>query len=377
MGSPTVIEGVHFVRKRPAGGISRWYVYAWRGGPVVMSADGRKPSLTTEALERIASARRDRDAARKPRPTTIQTLIDKWRDSSEWSNFTPNTQKTWGSSIRAIEVKWGEVPLAVFNDTRMIAKVVDWREDRKKTPRAADNGVTVLRALLKFGVQRGDLRINVAEKIAKIYVNGQRAEIIWTKDDLDFFENAAGEKDRAVYEAVLFCSVTGLRREDLARVTWASVGEFAIVKKAMKSSRGRRHFATVPRIARLDAVLELLKVRSRVSGVDTVLVNPRGRPWHLDTLSKEVARIAKLAGIVHIDVDEEGGPPRRRRKHLHDVRGTFATYLMTETDLADAEIASIMGWSVDEVTRIRRIYVDDTARQIALGKRIARGLTPR
>ncbi|MGJ3628142.1 hypothetical protein AB5I41_16420 [Sphingomonas sp. MMS24-JH45] len=40
----------------------------------------------------------------------------------------------------------------------MIAKIVDWRDERRKTPRAADNGVTVLRALLKYGVQRGDLK---------------------------------------------------------------------------------------------------------------------------------------------------------------------------------------------------------------------------
>jgi integrase len=234
-----------------------------------------------------------------------------------------------------------------------------------------------LRALLKYGVQRGDLKINAADKIAKIYVNGQRAEIIWTKEDLAAFEKAAGESHRMVYLAVLFCSVTGLRREDLARVTWSSVGEFAIVKKAMKSSRRRRHFATLPRIPQLDDVLDLLEGQFRAPGVETVLVNSYGKPWHLDTLSKEVTRIAKLAGIVHLDLDGEGGAERKRHKHLHDVRGTFATYLMTETDLTDAEIASIMGWSVEEVTRIRRIYVDDTARQIALGKRIARGLAKR
>lgn len=218
-----MIEGIHFVQKRLADGVNRWYVYAWRGGPVVMSADGRKPSLTTEALEKVATARRERDAARKPAPTTLQTLIAKWQKSPEWSNLALNTQKAWNSSVRVIDVKWGKVPLAVFNSPRMIAKVVDWRDERRATPRAADNGVTVLRALLKYGVQRGDLKINVAEKIGKIYLNGQRAEIVWTKDDLAAFEKSAGEKDRAVYEAVLFCSVTGLRREDLARVTWSSV----------------------------------------------------------------------------------------------------------------------------------------------------------
>lgn len=97
------------------------------------------------------------------------------------------------------------------------------------------------------------------------------------------------------------------------------------------------------------------------------------RPGNLNTLTKEVTRIAKLAGIFHVGVDE-AGRSGRRHKHLHDARSTFATYLMTTTDLTDADIASIMGWSEAEVEHIRRIYVDDTARQIALGKRIARGL---
>jgi len=95
---------------------------------------------------------------------------------------------------------------AVFNDTRIIAKVVDWRDERRETPPAADNGVTVLHASLQYGVQRGDLKSNVAEKIGKTDVNGQRAEIVWTKDDLAALEKAAGEKDRVVFRGrfVLF-----------------------------------------------------------------------------------------------------------------------------------------------------------------------------
>jgi hypothetical protein len=54
-----------------------------------------------------------------------------------------------------------------------------------------------------------------------------------------------------------------------------------------------------------------------------------------------------------------------------DVRGSFATRLMTKAVLNDEEIASIMGWSPDEVKRIRMIYVDDGARSVAIGRRIA------
>jgi len=43
-------------------------------------------------------------------------------------------------------------------------------------------------------------------------------------------------------------------------------------------------------------------------------------------------------------------------------------------DLTDAEIADIMGRSENEVARIRRIDIDDVARTVAIGKRIARGV---
>lgn len=46
---------------------------------------------------------------------------------------------------------------------------------------------------------------------------------------------------------------------------------------------------------------------------------------------------------------------------------------MTTSDLIGEEIADIMGWSPDEVRRIRTIYVDDQAGNVALGRRIARG----
>ena len=280
MGRPPVIEGVHFVRKRLAGGSSRWYVYAWRGGPQVMSADGlKKPNLTQEAIEAISAELKIKDAARAPNPTLLLSLIRKWRSqdpnrpsSPEWERLAANTKKTWSSALNAIEAKWGQVPLAVFNDTRMIEKVITWRNSRASTPRAADNGITVLKALLKFGVQHGRLSINVAAGIGALYVNGERAEIIWTDSDLKAFSKAAGEKDRHVSDAVQLAAVTGLRREDLASLTWAGVRKFAIVKRAAKKSRGRRRFATMPRIPELDAVLDELRARARADGVDTVLV---------------------------------------------------------------------------------------------------------
>lgn len=59
-------------------------------------------------------------------------------------------------------------------------------------------------------------------------------------------------------------------------------------------------------------------------------------------------------------------------KHLHDVRGTFATRLIL-AGLADAEVADVMGWSVEQVSGIRRSYVDQSQVVVAMGERSSRG----
>jgi len=363
-----VIKGVHFVRKFGAKGIT-WYVYAYRGGPCVLKSPGpKKPTLGRAELTAISAALTDRSA---PETNTLGSLVHTWRTSPEWDALGKNTKKTWSSALNKVEEKWGSVPLSLFNDTRMIQKIVNWRNSRKATPRAADLGVDVLKALLKHGLQLGLVRTNIATGIGKIYKGGQREEIIWTEDDMLRFRDAALKHGlEPVWDALRLAAATGLRREDLVTLDTSQVSQFAIVKKAAKRSRGRRRFATMPRIPELDSLLQELATRRRDEGVTTILVTARGRPWHPDTLTRAVAEVRDLAGIVHLD--EETG--ERREKHLHDARGSFATKLMQETDLSDQEIADIMGWSPFEIARIRKVYVDQRATVVAIGQRIARGV---
>jgi len=367
-----VIKGVHFVSKHLASGIIRWYVYAWRGGPQIMSADSRKqPKLTSEAIkllgEHAQPATPPQSSSSTP-PATLSGLIAKWQASPVWSSYAPSTQKTWGAYVRSIDKRWGSVPLAVFNNPRMTSKIVDWQEGNADRPRAADLGVDVLKAILKYGLKRGVLQINAAAGIGKIYGGGQREEIIWLLPELEAFRAKAEElKKEAAADALELCTVTGLRRQDLVSLTWSQVKEFAIIKKALKSSRKKRRFASIPRIADLEVALDRLRSRPRNEGVDTVLV-VNGRPWDEDELTKAIATVRDaMGGVSHVDPDTG----QQRTKHLHDGRGTYATKLMVHTDLSDEEIADIMGWSREEVARIRVVYVDRSAHHMAIGRRIA------
>jgi integrase len=354
----------HCVRIQKLNGEINWYVYERRGGRRIMKHTGPdRPPLPGKTAEEAPPPPQSLSAG-----STLAELAAEWRHwSHEWASLSANTQRTWGCALKRIEARWGSVPIRVFDDPRMKAKIVGWRNGRSATPRAADIGVTVLQALLKFGMLRGTILTNAAAGVPTLYKGGDRAEIIWTDEELaQVTEQALILDMNEAALALRFAAATGLRREDLITLNWSHVGEFAITKKALKKSRGKRRYASVPRIPELDSLLAELRACPRQPGVDTVLVNRIGLPWHRDWLSKSIAILSKHAGIVHKD-PETGGV---RKKHLHDARGTYATRLMTRAQLSDETVADIMGWSPDEVARIRRVYVDQQAVAVAIGERI-------
>ncbi|UAK24377.1 tyrosine-type recombinase/integrase [Sphingomonas nostoxanthinifaciens] len=374
-----MIEGLHFVRvaataSRPI----RWYVYAWRGGPRIMTWDGPvKPKLTKDALAAYAAAT---EGATKAKGDTLTAAIIGWRGragepdsaSPEWKKLAENTKRVWGLALDQIDAKWGKHPIKLWNDPRMVADVVGWRDARAKTPRAADIGITVLAQLLQWCRLRAKVTINVAADIPTLYAGADRAEIIWTDDDLARFKAAADKENRPrVYDAIRLATLTGFRRADLAAVTFDEVSDHAIIRVALKKSRGRRRRAVIPMIPELAKLIEELRALPRNPGVNTLLVNSRGRSWTPGSLGAAVDQIRNEAKIFQPGSAELGVPDRP--KHLHDCRGTFVTKLC-RAGLTDREIADAAAWSPQSVATIRKFYVDDAAVVVALSKRMRRVL---
>jgi integrase len=365
-----VIKGIHVVKKPRKGKPPFWYVYATRGGPCIYRHEGReRPTLDATALRKLIAAH-DAQIELK-RPETLATLIDEWRGSPEWKRLAASTKKTWGAALDAIETKWGDIPLGVWSEPRMTRKILEWRDTRADKPRAADLGVQVLRALLKYGRLRGRVAINAADGIPQLYRGGNRAEIIWTDADLEAFGAASADLGREyVFDGARLASLTGLRRDDLISLTWDEISDAAIIKRAAKISRGKRRTVTVPRLPELDVLLKELRARSRKEGVRTVLVNSRGRPWSGDAFTHALSEVRDRVGIFHT-----GDDGVRRDKHIHDLRGTFCTKLI-KAGLEDQEVAEVMGWSPEQVRGIRRSYVDRNEIVKAIGERLRRAMEP-
>ena len=329
----------------------------------------KKPVLTAEAHAKIAEAIK---IANRPNPTTLLSLIYQWRAAPEWKRLALGTRRVWGGHLDLIEARWGSKPISVWDDHRMIGKVMKWRDERAATPRSADMGITVLRELLKFGRLHGRVRLNVAEGIPKLYTGGDRAAIIWTDADMEAFRLAAIEAKRpALYDGLRLAALTGLRLSDLVSLTWDHLGEVTIEKTAIKKSRGKRRKATVPMTHALDKLLNELRTRKRKEGVNTILVNERGASWTPQGFggSGSFGMVRDLANIIHIEEDDDG-QRIERKKHLHDVRGTFCTHLLTEWQLTDEEAAMVMAWSPTKIAKIRDTYVESGRVVVALAERM-------
>lgn len=362
------LKGLNRITKRLADGRSVTYWYAWKGGPRLPGSPG-----TTEFVVAYNRAVEDR---KTPTGDDLAALAARYRGSPEFRALAPSTQSEWNRWLDRIAQKddsplsIGDLPQAFLDDRRVRADLIDWRNQWADRPRAADYAVQVLSRVLGWAHGRGELAINAAAGIPQLYRN-DRADQVWTPEEIAAYVRAA--KSPEVGFIVQLACLTGLRREDLARLAWSHVGDFAITLPTGKS-RGRST-AVIPLLDDTRTLLDKIREQqaSRMEAIravasrknrpepptpTTVLTNTRGRPWTTDGLEHQV-----------IDAKQAASPAIG--KHLHDARGTFATRLR-KAGLTAAEIADVLGWEEDRVERLLAIYVDQNAIVRSIAERIRR-----
>jgi integrase len=353
-----MVAGLHIVSKRKSGKPIRWYVYAWRGGPVIHKSEGVRPKITPAITDAAAEARK---ARLEPSGDTISALIGAMKGSPEWTKLAASTRANYSTWCDRIREEFGEVPLGAFEDRRMRGDIMDWRDKWADKPRSADMAMQTISRLLSFGFDRGKLSRNVAEGIGQLY-DADRSDVIWEDTDFAKFMTAASVEVR---EGVELAAATGLRRGDLVKLPWVACGDYAIVWKTAKS-RGKTTI-TIPILPEAKLLLARIKERhsaemaerpgnKRVPLPETVLSNSRWQPW-----------TAMGFGSRFNDAKQDA----KLDKHLHDLRGTFVTRCCI-AGLNDRDIADIVGWNTKDVAAIRARYTDQARVVIAIGERLAR-----
>ena len=331
------MTGLHVVRKpRKAG--DRWFVYAWRGGPCIHTADGERPTITPEILDKQAAARMRRAGAGE---RTLDAIIDAYRASPDFSKLADATKRDYRLWLDRISARFGTAPIGAFSDPRIREYVVAWRDTWASQPRTADKAAVMLATVLGWCVERGILTVNVAAGIKPLH-SVNKADEVWEEHHWQAFDAAPAH----LLDALRLASLTGLRLGDLVRVDWSDVGDKAIILTT-KKRKGR---AVIPIVPELRAILDKLEG----ARVGPILRNSRGQPWTESGLGS-VFQKAKPAGF---------------DRTMHDLRGTYVTFLAVK-GLTDEQIARVVGWTAKKVSAIRARYVDEARVIVSLVERLS------
>lgn len=334
-----MLPGVHKVRRvLTSGGVAEYW-YAWRGGPQILCARGRSDAELDRHVEKAAAAAvAAYQQLLKPAAAEAELsgLIQKYLGSAEYARLAPRTKADLRKALDVVRDGLGTMPIRALEAPRTRQVLIAWRDKFKGTPKTADTRLGALALVINWAKQRGDLNANPLEDWPRLY-RSNRAEAIWAKCDLvRLLRNA----DANFRRAVLLAAFTGLRLDDLVKLTWADVGRDAITLTTAKS-RGRR-VVVIPITPKTRAILDQIGRKD----VGAVLTHSRGTPWTGWGLQTAMQRHKAAAGI--------------RGLRFHDLRGTAATQFI-RAGLPLADTATIMGWTPVKTETIARRYVTGEA----------------
>jgi integrase len=234
-----------------------------------------------------------------------------------------------------IEEKYAKVPLKVFDDIRIRQNVLKWRDTFSDG--TGDNLFSTLQRILSFGLDQGILQHHHLLKVRK-KVKKNRAEIIWTPDEVDLFiSKAPGYVGRILRVAL----ETGLRPGDMqilkrSHIETTSNGNHRLLMRTRKSSG--RNFASIPVTEGLAAL-----IREIPEDQEHLIVASDGEPFRTsEALGSTVSHWRDQLGI-------------RKQLRLYDARGTAVTRLV-RAGCTLSELAAHMGWSLAHAAAMLERY---------------------
>lgn len=336
----TRLRGVYRARRKLASGKVVTYHYLRGFGALrPLPGDESEPFRPgTPAFQRSYNAAID--APRTVRNAgTLKGGIDGFQRSAAFTGLAVRTKHDYSGHLSKIEAKFGAYPLDVLDDPKVRRRFLDWRDElARSSKRQADSTFAVLRLVLEWMRDRGDISHNHATRPKKVY-RADRSDKLWLSPHAEAFRGAAGADIRLAFELALG---TGQRKADLLKLPWT-----AYDGKRIRFRQGKkRRLVDMPVTRALRAVLDAAPRRA------ATILTGNGRPWHISPQGRashfdhEWRKVAIEAGVDGL--------------HFHDMRGTTCTEL-AEAGATPSEIAAMLGWTVTTVTKMLDTYQSMTA----------------
>ena len=299
---------IHAVKKHLRNGQVKTYYYHRLTRRRIHGEPG-----TPEFLESYHAAARANDG---PQRGTLAAIIHDYRRSPEFASLAPRTRRDYDGLLEHIRQEFGDAPFAVLEDRRFRSIALKERDRiAEKSPRHADYFWAVLRRVLSWAVDRGQLARNICTGGGKLYRPDRRA-LIWTAEHVTAFMREAAPE---LQLALLLALYTGQRQGDLLALHWNAWDGEALHLRQQKTGAE----VMIPAVSPLRDALASAPRRAV-----SILTTTRGLPWRPDGFRTAWNRTSRRAGIKGLT--------------FHDLRGTCLT-MLAEAGCTDAEIAAISG----------------------------------
>ena len=194
-----------------------------------------------------------------------------------------------------------------------------WMDESSATPAAANQLLKTLKALFRFGVERGHLSKNPTEKIGKLRYR-TKSHHTWTREEVAQFCTRHPEGSEARLAVVLFL-YTGLRLCDVASLTTDQILEQDSDIVTQKTGAEVR--------LNIHPTLGAELLRHQLDG-STVLRTAYGKPFSTNGLGNKMKQWCEEAGLPHCSP--------------HGLRSAGAT-IAAENHATVPELMAMYGWT--------------------------------
>lgn len=332
------LRGIHRVRVKLADGSRREYHYAWRGkgAPKFWDSASGVAVGSAEYLDALHRCRPRAEAAKGK----FRAAIIAFLESGDFSGLADRTQSDMRISINhpknGIDAKFGDAPIAAFNDPRIRGEALKWRD--RIGGKVGDDRIRHLQRIIGFALDRSMIAQHHLRDIKSVY-KANRSEIFWLPDEIAAFEKGAPEH---VWRILAIALETGLRPGDLAALSREHIHRTPNGRRiVLWTNKGRRHrrLASIPVTDRMAALID-----ATPDDQNRLIVNKRGHPYHHENYLGDA--VSSWRDSINL----------RRDLRLYDARGTAATRLL-EAGADLKEIATHMGWSLKHAAEVIERYV--------------------
>lgn len=320
------LKGVNTVRKKLRDGTAALYFYHRATGRRLAGSPG-----SAEFLRDYAAAEASLITERKG---TLTGLVRDFTLSPEFSKRAESTQKEYRRMLSKAETKFGTMPLAVLEDPRVKSNFLSWRADvaRESGYREADNRLSVVSAMLSWGIQNGRLFSNHVSGFKRLH-RVDRSDKLWLPEHIEAFMKVAPLE---MQRALILALHTGQRQGDLLKLAWTNYDGESI---SLLQNKGAQRVS----VRCTQALKRMLDGMDKAAIV--ILATKTGRAWTARYFKAQWEKASAAAGVTDL--------------HFHDLRGTAVT-MLAEAGCSVPEIASITGHTLKSVHGILEGYLSRT-----------------